>query len=143
MHSELLLRLWLYCLGMLFSLSSILCKKKGGFSEESLLRVKGLGKSVVGYAISFICRGWFCFLLPVGFTMVTVGICYGRLHIYIYIMAFLYSRVAPFSLTRCLFYSFLSMGFECTVGEFRAVGFRMFLMQWAVCLWFPFFFSFL
>jgi hypothetical protein len=60
MHSELLLRLWLYCLGMLFSSSSILCKKRG-FSEESLLWVEGLGKSIVGYAILFLCRGQFLF----------------------------------------------------------------------------------
>jgi hypothetical protein len=40
---------------------SVKKKKGGGVSEESLLWVKGLGKSVVGYAISFLCRGWFLF----------------------------------------------------------------------------------
>ena len=32
-----------------------------GVPEESLLWVKGLGKSVVGYAISFLLHGWFLF----------------------------------------------------------------------------------
>ena len=114
MHNEFLLRLWLFCLGMLFSSSSILCKKRG-FSEESLLWVKGLGKSVVGYAISFLCRGWFLFSSS---SRIYDGYS-GHLlwaFTYIYIMAFLYSRIAPFSLTGCLFYSFLSMGFRMHSG---------------------------
>jgi hypothetical protein len=43
-------------------------------------------------------------------------------YIYIYIMAFLYSRVAPFSLTGCLFYSFLSMGFRMHSGRISCSG---------------------
>ena len=45
-------------LGNVDSSSFILCKKKGVF-RRSLLWVKGSGKFVVGYAISFLCHGRF------------------------------------------------------------------------------------
>jgi hypothetical protein len=45
--------------GNVVFLASILCKKRG-VSEESLLWVKGLGKAVVGYAISFLLGGFRC-----------------------------------------------------------------------------------
>ena len=63
-----------------------------------------------------------CFLLPVGFTMVTMGICYGRLLIHNGISV---QRVYFWFLYWELIFLLLQWVFDFTVGNSSAVGFRI------------------
>ena len=66
----------------------------------------------------------FVFLLGAWFLSMGFSFCYGRLHLYIY-WHLCTVGLLLFLFVGRLFISFLCWVFECTVGEFRAVGFRM------------------
>jgi hypothetical protein len=106
MHSDLLLRSWLYCCGMLFPRPSYSVRKRG-FSEDLCYGLRVQVNLLWVMLFRFYAMGGFCFLLSVGLRLLQWAFVMG---VYIYIMAFLFSGFTPFSFTGCFF--FLSMGFR-------------------------------
>jgi hypothetical protein len=110
MHSDLLLRSWLYCCGMWFTHPSY-SVRKGGF-RRSLLWVKGSGKLLWVMLFRFYAVGCFCFILSVGLRLLQWAFVMG---VYIYIMTFLFSGFTPFSFTGRFF--FLQWVFDLYSGR--------------------------